>query len=47
MATIDPALNAELVRLYCELARATMEATAHVPKATHGSTVEEGALERE
>ena len=28
------------------LARATMETAAHVPKVTHGSTVEEGALER-
>ena len=45
MQTLDPALNAELVQLYRELARATMEA-APPPKTAPGSTVDEAELER-
>ncbi|SEE77090.1 hypothetical protein SAMN05444161_7091 [Rhizobiales bacterium GAS191] len=45
MPTIDPALNAELVQLYRELATATMDA-ASPPKLAPGNAVEEEVLER-
>ena len=45
MANIDPAVNAKLIQLYRELARATMEAEPP-PKAMPGRAVEQAALER-
>jgi hypothetical protein len=45
MANIDPAVNAKLIQLYRELARATMEAEPP-PKAMPGRAVEQAAVER-
>ena len=45
MPTIDPALNAELLELYRELARATMNVPPP-PKTLPGNAEEEEVLER-